>query len=178
MIITVFGGSAPKPGETAYEEARQLGESIARAGHIALTGGYMGTMEAVSRGAKEAGGQAIGATCGEIEKFRPTRANPYVTEEWKYPTLAERLHALCTRCDAAIVLPGGAGTLAEVAYLWNHIIIEAIPVKPLVLSGSGWKRTFDIYFQSLGEYTALADQAFLSYAPNPIAALEIVQKFS
>ncbi|NTU76071.1 MAG: LOG family protein, partial [Anaerolineaceae bacterium] len=162
MIITVFGGSAPKPGETAYEEARKLGQMIARSGHTALTGGYMGTMEAVSLGAKEAGGKAIGATCGEIEKFRPTKANPYLTEEWMFSTLAERLHALCARCDAAIVLPGGAGTLAEVGYLWNHIIIEAIPVKPLVLSGPGWNKTFEIYFQTLGEYTALADQAFLS----------------
>lgn len=55
MNVTVFGGSQPKPGTPAYEEARQLGELLAQRGHTVLTGGYIGTMEAVSRGAAHAG---------------------------------------------------------------------------------------------------------------------------
>ena len=55
MNITVFGGAQPKEGSQAYEEARELGALLAQRGHVILTGGYMGTMEAVSRGAHEAG---------------------------------------------------------------------------------------------------------------------------
>ena len=56
MNVTVFGGAQPKEGTPEYEEARLLGGLLAQNGHAVLTGGYMGTMEAVSRGACEAGG--------------------------------------------------------------------------------------------------------------------------
>ncbi len=70
MNITVFGGAQPKEGTPAYEEARELGALLAQRGHAVLTGGYMGTMEAVSRGACEAGGHVIGVTCIDIEEWR------------------------------------------------------------------------------------------------------------
>ena len=62
-VVTIFGGSEPHAGEPAYEEARRLGELLAAAGFTVLTGGYIGTMEAVSRGANETGGHVIGITC-------------------------------------------------------------------------------------------------------------------
>ena len=62
MNVTVFGGAQPKEGTPAYEEARELGSLLAQRKHAVLTGGYMGTMEAVSRGASEAGGHVIGVT--------------------------------------------------------------------------------------------------------------------
>ena len=67
MNITVFGGSQPKEGDAAYAEAYQLGKLLAEAGHAVLTGGYIGTMEAASKGANEAGGHVIGVTCTDIE---------------------------------------------------------------------------------------------------------------
>ncbi len=85
MNITIFGGSQPKPGSPAYAEAYELGKLLALAGHTVLTGGYMGTMEAVSRGANEAGGHVIGVTCADIEAWRGTRANAWVKEERHLP---------------------------------------------------------------------------------------------
>src|SRR6266508_3609115 len=93
MKVSVFGGSEPKEGDTAYAEAMELGKLLAQRGHTVLTGGYIGTMEAVSRGACEAGGHVIGVTCAEIERWRPIGANRWVKEEWKKETLLERLHA-------------------------------------------------------------------------------------
>ncbi len=63
----------PKKDHEAYEEARELGKFLAEHGHAVLTGGYMGTMEAVSRGACEAGGHVIGVTCEDIEEWRKTK---------------------------------------------------------------------------------------------------------
>lgn len=62
MKVTVFGGAAAVPGNPAYFEAQRLGCLLAQAGHAVLTGGYMGAMEATSRGAAEAGGHVIGVT--------------------------------------------------------------------------------------------------------------------
>lgn len=141
MNVTVFGGTKPRPGDPAYAEAVQLGALLARAGHTAITGGYMGTMEAVSRGASEAGGHVIGVTCQEIEDWRGGKANTWVREERKVQTLQERMILMMDLADAVIALPGGIGTLAEIALLWNRMVIEASPRKPLVLVGSGWQAT-------------------------------------
>ncbi len=119
--ITVFGGSQPKPGDPVYQQALHLGELIASSGYIVLTGGYIGTMEAVSRGAAEAGGHVIGVTCDEIEAWRPVRPNPWLTEEMRFPTLRQRLFALVDNCDGALALPGGVGTLAEISLMWNQL---------------------------------------------------------
>ena len=174
--ITVFGGSKPKPGEPAYLEAYQLGYLVGKAGYAVLTGGYMGTREAVSRGANEAGGHVIGATCEEIEHWRLTKANAWVHEEWCYPTLVERLNALIEHCDAALALPGGVGTMAEVSVMWNRLIIGALPPRPLVVIGPGWKATFERYFAELGGYIPEHDQKLLGFAPDIESGFKQVQQ--
>src|SRR5215510_9309644 len=118
MNITVFGGSQPKEGDTAYAEAMELGRLLAQRGHTVLTGGYIGTMEAVSRGAHEAGGHVVGVTCEDIEKWRKVGANQWVREERRHTTLLERMNGLIQGCDAAIALPGGIGTIAEISLMW------------------------------------------------------------
>ena len=135
MNITVFGGAQPQPDSPAYEEARLLGELLAQRGHTVLTGGYIGTMEAVSRGASEAGGHVIGVTCEDIEEWRKVKANAWVKEEWRKKTLIERLQALIEGCDAAFALPGGAGTLTEISLMWNLMIVESLHRRPLILIG-------------------------------------------
>src|SRR5262245_58484052 len=102
MKISVFGGSQPKEGDLAYAEARELGSLLAQRGHIVLTGGYIGVMEAVSRGAHEAGGHVIGVTCEDIEVWRPIKPNQWVKEEMRKKTLVGRLHTLIHECDAAL----------------------------------------------------------------------------
>ena len=70
-VISVFGSSAPRPGSEAYEWGRRVGRLLAEAGLTVATGGYSGTMTAVSQGAAEAGGHVIGVTSSQIEQFRP-----------------------------------------------------------------------------------------------------------
>src|SRR5512141_3078996 len=92
MRVTGCGGSEPKEGNAAYTEAMELGRLLAERGHTVLTGGYIGTLEAVSRGAHEAGGHVIGVTCEDIEEWRKVRATAWVKEEIGKTTLVERLH--------------------------------------------------------------------------------------
>lgn len=175
MKISVFGGSQPKPDSPAYEEARRLGELLAQRGHIVLTGGYIGTMEAVSRGAHEAGGHVIGVTCGEIERWRSVGANRWVKEECRYETLMERLRFLIQECDAAIALPGGAGTLTEVSLMWNLMIVESMHRRPLALVGDGWQSVFDQLFQKLDMYIPAGQREILRFARDVRTAVEIVE---
>jgi uncharacterized protein (TIGR00725 family) len=170
--VTVFGGSRPKPGEMAYEEAVYLGKLLGSAGYTVLTGGYIGTMEAVSRGAAEAGAHVVGITCDEIEHWRPVQCNPWVKEERRFPTLRRRIFALIDECDAALALPGGPGTLAEVSIMWNHLLTEAIAPRPLVLIGQGWKATLEQFFRSFDDYIPESQRAWLFFAQDGVAAVE------
>jgi uncharacterized protein (TIGR00730 family) len=174
MNVTVFGGSQPKEGSAAYAEAYQIGKLLAEAGHTVLTGGYMGAMEAVSRGASEAGGHVIGVTCLEIESWRNARANPWVKEERKFDTLRQRLDGLIDGCDAAIALPGGPGTLTEIAMMWNLMIVDAIHRRPLILVGHGWNAMFGQAYSELADYFAENQRALLQFAPDIQSAVQLL----
>jgi uncharacterized protein (TIGR00730 family) len=175
MNISVFGGSRPKEGDAAYAEAMELGRLLAQRGHTILTGGYIGTMEATSRGACEAGGHVIGVTCEDIEKWRPIGANPWVREERRKKTLMERLHTLIHESDAAIALPGGAGTLTEISLMWNLMIVESLHRRPLILVGRGWQSTFDQFFRELDSYLTAPQREILYFAKDVHTAVEMLE---
>jgi uncharacterized protein (TIGR00730 family) len=175
MNISVFGGSQPKEGDPAYTEAMELGRLLAGRGHTVLTGGYIGTMEAVSRGAHEAGGHVVGVTCEEIEKWRKVGTNRWVKEERRKTTLLERLQALVEECDAGIALPGGPGTLTEISLMWNLMIVESIHRRPLILIGRGWQSTFDQFFNEFDGYIPAKQQELVQFAEDVQRAVEMLE---
>ncbi len=175
MKVTVFGGAQPKDGSAAYEEARELGKLLAENGHVVTTGGYYGTMEAVSRGASEVGGHVIGVTCQDIEDWRGSKANAWVKEEIKKKTLLERLRVLIEGCDAAIALPGGPGTLTEISLMWNLMIVESLPPRPLTLVGSGWQSTFDQFFKEFESYMPVRQRELIYFAKDVKTAVKLLE---
>jgi uncharacterized protein (TIGR00730 family) len=127
-IICVFGSSSPAEDSPDYEQARELGRLLARAGFAVCSGGYYGTMEAVSRGAREAGGRVIGMTT----PFYRLAPNAYLEERIDVPRWQDRLFALIEKGDGYVVLKGGTGTLLEIAALWECLNKRAIPPRPCV----------------------------------------------
>jgi uncharacterized protein (TIGR00730 family) len=175
MRISVFGGSQPREGDPAYTEALALGRLLAERGHTVLTGGYIGVMEAVSRGANEAGGHVIGVTCEDIEAWRPVKPNSWVMEEVRRKTLVERLHSLIHESDAAFALPGGAGTLTEIALMWNLMIVDSLHRRPLVLIGRGWQSTFDQFFREFDSYMTAPQRGILRFAEDVHTAVKMLE---
>lgn len=171
-VISVFGSSAPRAGEPAYEEARAVGRMLAERGCTVATGGYMGTMEAVSRGAVEVGGTAVGVTCDQIETFRPIGPNPFITEEVRYATLRERLLHLVEQNDGIIVLPGGIGTLSEMSLAWSFLQTGEMPPRPMVLLGELWQETLDAFVTD--GYVKAPHRALLTVALAPETAVAAV----
>jgi uncharacterized protein (TIGR00730 family) len=165
-IVSVFGGSAPKPGTPPYVEAQALGAALARAGWTVATGGYSGVMEAASRGASEAGGHVIGVTCTLIENWKGLRANAWVKEEKRFDTLRDRLNHLVEFCDAAIALPGGIGTLSEVALTWSLVQTGEIRRKPVILLGEVWHATVTTFLRESGMYLRPGDEALVYLAAS------------
>ena len=164
--VTVFCSSLSHPGDPEYTQGLMLGKLLGEAGHTVLTGGYIGSMEAVSRGAAEAGGHVIGVTCQEIEDWRPSRANPWVLEEQKYPTLRDRLFALLDGCDAAIALPGGIGTLAEISMLWSHLQTAVLSPRKLIVIGDGWKTVLETFWKTFDGQIAPKYRSLVTFVPD------------
>ncbi len=174
-IISVFGSSAPQPGSADYEAARAVGRLLAAAGFVVQTGAYSGVMSAASQGANEAGGHVIGITSAQIEQFRPTPPNPWVLEEIKYQTLQERQAHVVIHCDGAVVMPGGIGTLAELAMLWSLVQVGEISPRPIVTVGGLWQRTLAAFIDSA--YVQPAHQQLLVMARTPDEAVEKIAAF-
>lgn len=130
--IAVFGSSEPGPTEPLYVVAYRLGQLLARAGFAVLSGGYGGVMEGASRGARDAGGRTAGVTCAT---FRDRRPNLYLDEVVVAPDLFARTRELVERARGYVVLPGKAGTLAEIAILWALERAGCLGARPVVLLG-------------------------------------------
>ena len=101
-------------------------------------------MEASARGAREAGGHTIGITC----VIWPRPANSYIVEEVRTPSFPNRLMTLIERGDAYIVLPGGTGTLAELALSWEMMNKGSLSRtvggrKPLLAMAPYWQPVID-----------------------------------
>ncbi len=134
-FVTVFGSSIPRPGDEEYEIAYILGKKLAENGLNVCTGGFQGIMDAVSKGASENGGHALGIT---LTLYNSTPSK-YLTSEIKCNSLFERLQNLINHGDAYIVLNGGTGTLVELAVVWELMNKKLLNEKPFACYGKIWK---------------------------------------
>ncbi len=107
--IAVIG--AARASESEYAVARALGAALAEAGAVVVCGGHGGVMEAVARGAREAGGLTVGILPGTEAEH----ANPWI--QVPLPTgLGDARNALVVRGAEAVIAVGGKwGTLSEIA---------------------------------------------------------------
>lgn len=137
--ITVFGSSRPHDGDADYADARSLGAELARAGFAVCSGGYGGVMEAVSRGAKDAGGKTYGVTA---EFFKP-KANAWIDVEVRMKTWQDRLFELIRLADGFVACKGGTGTLVELAVVWEMLNKSVISAKPFAVLGDFWTPVLD-----------------------------------
>ena len=164
MIVAVFGSAQGEPRSVAYTNAQMLGKMLGEAGLDVMTGGYCGTMEAVSRGAAEAGAHTYGVSCADIENWRPLGVNPWVKTEISTPNLNRRLEVLTRQPHAMIALPGGIGTLVEIMLSLNLMVVKSIPTRPLILIGQEWQSSFSAFFEINSAFIRAKDHELVRFA--------------
>jgi uncharacterized protein (TIGR00725 family) len=139
-IVAVFGASHAAPGDGHYEQGLACGRLLAEAGFDVATGGYGGLMEAVSEGARLAGGHVIGVTAPGVFPNREG-ANRHVVEERAAPSLTERIHSITAMASATITLHGSLGTATELLVAWNLAFVARFSGEtpaPVVVVGAPW----------------------------------------
>ena len=129
--VAVYCASSTKIKPIYYEVASQLGRGLALRGVTQVNGaGNMGLMQAASDAALEVGGRVIGV----IPSFM-------IEQNWHHTGLTQiiettdmesRKQTINDMTDAAIVLPGGCGTLDE---LFEIITLKQLGVylKPIII---------------------------------------------
>jgi uncharacterized protein (TIGR00730 family) len=167
-IVTIFGGSKCREPDPAYEQAHRVGQLLAEAGFTICTGGYLGVMEAASRGAHERGGRVIGITMNQFQ----SEPNRYLTEKIPSEHFYERLQRLITQSVGYIALRGGMGTVTELSLVWNKIQTRVIEPRPLVLLGECWPPVVKEWQRHL--VVSDQDVRALDFASTPEEAVEII----
>jgi hypothetical protein len=171
-IVTIFGGSRCDEHCSEYAQARRVGELLAEAGYTICTGGYLGVMEAASRGAREKGGRVLGIVMNQF-KAEPNR---FLTDKVATEHFYERLQQLITRSVGFIALRGGMGTVTEVSLVWNKLQTRVIEPRPIVLLGECWPPVVESWRQHL--VVSDADVAVLDFAQTPEQAVSIITQKS
>ena len=143
-IVGVYGSARLPETDEHYQYAVAVGRALAGEGFIVATGGYAGVMEAVSRGARDVGGEVIGYT---VTSWDGLPANRYVTEEQDSKDLFERLRKF-SEVDLLIALDGGLGTLAEDVVSWNLLQVGS-DARPLLMVGEQWQALHDYVRKTL-----------------------------
>ncbi len=155
--IAVLGSARIERPDPRWELAHRLGGLLAQHGFAVVTGGYGGLMFAVGQGASESGGRVIGLPMRHWDSLEPNRWNAELRWSDGYGTRLDHL----LRCTGVVALPGGVGTLSEMAVIWAAAQTEANP--PLiVLLGEGWPPLIE------------AVAAHLVVGPSDLSLLHIV----
>ena len=137
--VTIFGSARIPKDHWVYAAVRDLAADLARMGCDIVTGGGPGLMEAANEGATLAG-PAVGGRSVGIRVHLPfeQEVNAFVSDAYTHRTFFSRLHHFVLVSDAFVVVPGGIGTVLEMAMIWQLLQVRKLGRTPLILIGRMW----------------------------------------
>jgi uncharacterized protein (TIGR00730 family) len=133
--VSVFGSARTRRDHPEYAIGRALGSALARAGFAVITGGGPGAMEAVNRGASEAGGISVGLG---IELPFEQRLNDWVDVGLNFRYFFARKTMFVKYAQAFVILPGGFGTLDELFEALTLVQTRKVTRFPVILFGTDY----------------------------------------
>lgn len=175
--ISVFGSARTATGTRDYEWGETIGRLLAEAGYAVITGGGPGVMEAVNKGATEAGGVSVGLG---IELPAEQELNDYVNVGINFRYFFARKTMFVKYAQGFIVMPGGFGTLDELFESLTLVQTGTVQHFPIVLMGHdywdglvSWLRDFAVDRAMI----AAEDLDLFHVTDDPAEAVLIVQEY-
>jgi uncharacterized protein (TIGR00730 family) len=150
LRITVFAGSSRRTAPVQLEVARALGAEIARRGHeLIYGGGRTGSMGALADGALAAGGVVRGVI---LDRFIAEDVHHLGVEMFSVGDMRSRKAGLDERADAFVALPGGLGTLEELAEVLSFRKLELHHRPVVLLDACGfWQPLLQLFERAIAE---------------------------
>ncbi len=134
--ISIFCGAHEGKNPAYAQSAKIISEAIAKKGiNVIFGGGNVGLMKIISDTALDNGVEVLGISLKSLHALE--LANPRLNEIVVTDTLLDRKDEFMSRSDAFIVLPGGVGSLDELAEIMasNQLGIINKPVGILNTEG-------------------------------------------
>ena len=147
--VTVFGSARLTQDSKYCVMAYKLGRMLAENGHVVITGGGPGIMEAASHGAFEIGGRTIGLNITLAHEQFP---NPYLTDCLTFEYFFARKVSLAMSAKVFVFFPGGFGTMDELSEVLCLMQEAKMPKMPVFLIGQDYWKGFD---RMIGKMIAL-----------------------
>jgi uncharacterized protein (TIGR00730 family) len=156
--VTIFGSARIRPATFAYDQVKHLAARLAAMQCEIVTGGGPGLMQAANEGAASVPGGAERSIGIRVELPFEQQVNPFVGQVYEHRTFFSRLHHFMIVSDAFVVVPGGIGTLLELAMAWQLLQVRKLHGTPLLLIGAMWPPLVEWTRQAmLSERGALAN---------------------
>ena len=131
--IGVFGSARTPKNSPMWQAGVEIGRGLAHAGFTAITGGGPGIMEAVNKGAAQAGGVSVGLG---IELPFEQALNKHVTLGINFRYFFARKVMFLKYSKGFIVMPGGFGTFDELFEALTLVQTRKVTSFPIVLFGT------------------------------------------
>jgi uncharacterized protein (TIGR00730 family) len=157
--ITVFCGSKSGNNPIFENEAKHIGRILAEQNITIIYGaGNKGIMGAVANEALKNNGKIIGIIPSLLQEQE--HMHLALTETFVVDDMHTRKKMLYEKCDAALILPGGYGTLDELFEMltWNQLKIHSKPI--FFLNSAGF------YDHLLAHINKMHDENFLYNHPT------------
>jgi len=176
--VTVFGSARLKPSDPYYKLTVELGKQLARRKIAVITGGGPGLMEAANKGAAQAKGKSVGLN---IELPHEQSGNRYANVPLHFHYFFARKVCFVKYSMAFVFMPGGFGTLDELAEVLTLVQTQRIPRFPLILVGkkfwAGLLAWMKAQMQERRQMISPGDLNLVRVVDTPEEAVEIILDF-
>ncbi|RME33773.1 MAG: TIGR00730 family Rossman fold protein [Gammaproteobacteria bacterium] len=135
--VSIFGSARFPPDHPWYRLAESVARRLSDAGFSVVSGGGPGVMEAANKGAYAGRSPSVGLN---ISLPHEQENNPYQDLSLDFRHFFSRKVMFVKYASAYVVLPGGFGTLDELAEILTLVQTGKSRRIPIILVGSGfWK---------------------------------------
>lgn len=145
--VSIFGSARTTAGSPYYALAEEIARMLSDAGFSVVTGGGPGIMEAANKGAFDGRSPSIGLN---IQLPHEQHANHYQNIALTFRHFFSRKVMFVKYASAYVVLPGGFGTLDEMAEILTLVQTGKTRRIPIVLVGATfWTPLIDWFRDTL-----------------------------
>ena len=179
--VTVFGSARTRREEHIYQMARELGEKLAEAGYMVITGGGPGIMQAVNEGAGPEHSFGVNIRLPFEQKSNHILKESSRSITYKY--FFNRKVAFLKEADAVVLFPGGFGTLDEAMEALTLVQTGKHVPFPLVLvdrpGGTYWSDWIAFLERELlaPGYVSATDFSIFERVDSVADAVSIINRF-
>jgi uncharacterized protein (TIGR00730 family) len=175
--VSIYGSARLKPSSPYYKLTTQIARKLSDAGFAVISGGGPGIMEAANKGAHAGKAPSVGLN---IELPHEQSGNQWQDISLRFRHFFTRKVTFVKNSDAVIVMPGGFGTLDELAEVLTLIQTKKSRHVPIILVGSEfWKGLLSWFETSLVSMGLISpgDMDLMKVIDEPDQVLEAVLSF-